>query len=391
MGQKRKCPKADVRTMKAIIVTPYYYPKIGGLENYARQLGIALKDIKKWEIVIVTSGDPKTGVTQEVVDGMKTYRLARWFKLSNTPINLLWPMQIRKIIKQEKPDLIVAHTPVPSMSDSAAIAAGRTPFVLIYHAATLLKDGLFIFNVIARVYRLMELISFMKAKRIIVVSDYVKEQLPTRIQNKVSVVPNSVWANEITIRGEQPRSSKFLFIGSLDKTHGWKGLDQIIKAVSIYKQSYTDSVQLLVMGEGDKLPEYRTMVRELNLENSVKFLGTKGGKEKDAIINDATAIIVYPTTSNDAFPTVILEAWAKGVPVISAKIGAITSLVDNYKTGYLVEASNPQALSEKMNEVTKSNTASRQAIAKASEISAVKNYTWERQAEVFSSLAKGLV
>ena len=39
--------------MKAIIVTPYYAPKIGGLENYARQLAIALRDLQGWDIVIV--------------------------------------------------------------------------------------------------------------------------------------------------------------------------------------------------------------------------------------------------------------------------------------------------------------------------------------------------
>src|SRR2546430_400729 len=109
--------------MKLMVVTPYYHPKIGGLENYARQLGIALKENEKWEVVVATSNHEGRASRIDSVDGMKVYRLGTWFKLSNTPVNPLWPLMMRRVIKAEKPDIILAHTPVPSMADAAGSTA----------------------------------------------------------------------------------------------------------------------------------------------------------------------------------------------------------------------------------------------------------------------------
>jgi len=92
--------------LKALVVAPYYQPKIGGLENFARQIAIALHDRKGWEIVIVASNHERHAETVGMVDGMKIYRLSPWFKFSNTPVNPLWPLHLKSIIRKEKPDII---------------------------------------------------------------------------------------------------------------------------------------------------------------------------------------------------------------------------------------------------------------------------------------------
>ena len=64
--------------MKIALLTPYYHPKIGGLEQYARQLALALQRKHGCEIVVITSGGRRTVV--EKVDGMLFYRSVVWFK-----------------------------------------------------------------------------------------------------------------------------------------------------------------------------------------------------------------------------------------------------------------------------------------------------------------------
>jgi glycosyltransferase involved in cell wall biosynthesis len=375
--------------MKVLVVTPYYHPKIGGLENYARQLGIALHDIKQWEIVIATSSNEGSATKMETVDGMKVYRLRTWFKLSNTPINLLWPFHIRKIIRSEKPDLILAHTPVPSMADAAALASGHTPFVLVYHASTLLKGDAFLFNLIARAYSLYERITLTRADRIIAVSDYVKTQLCKSLQAKTFVVPNAIWNDQIVQR-KQPVATDFLFIGSLDRTHSWKGLDLIIKSMEGFRRLHGDAFILTVMGGGNDRPRYESLVQELALTQNVIFLGAKTGEEKDDAIRKATALITYPTTANDAFPTVMLEAWAKGVPVVAAAIGPIPSLITDQQDGYLVAPHQPALLAETLQRIV-ADPVQRAKVADTALRRTRTAYTWERQADTVAAIAEDIL
>src|SRR5258706_8385452 len=107
--------------MKLLVVTPYFYPKIGGLENYAYNFCIGLKKRYKWDIVVITSNHKNKKDIVEKINGLKIYRLAPMFKLSNTPVNPFWYLKIKKILKSEKPNFINAHTPVPFIADMAAL------------------------------------------------------------------------------------------------------------------------------------------------------------------------------------------------------------------------------------------------------------------------------
>src|SRR5438876_7941039 len=99
--------------MKLLVVTPYFYPKIGGLENYAYNFCIGIKNKYKWDIVIVTSNHIEKKDKVEKINGLKIYRLSTLFKISNTPVNPFWFWNIKNIIQKEKPNVINVHTPVP--------------------------------------------------------------------------------------------------------------------------------------------------------------------------------------------------------------------------------------------------------------------------------------
>ena len=126
--------------LKVLIATPYFWPQIGGLENYARFLakGLAEADC---EVVVVCGDQDVRQPTREEIDGHVVWRLPVWRVISNTPINLAWWRHLRQIMRAEDPDVIDAHTPVPFMVDMVTWAAGRRPVVVTYHAATLFKPG----------------------------------------------------------------------------------------------------------------------------------------------------------------------------------------------------------------------------------------------------------
>jgi glycosyltransferase involved in cell wall biosynthesis len=305
-------------------------------------------------------------------------------KFSNTPVNPLWPFKLRAIIRRERPDVIIAHSPVPSMADAAAVAAGKTPFVLVYHAATLRKGGSLLFNVVAWVYGLFGRFTFARADRVVAVSGYVKDGFGARVQHKAVIVPNGVWAREVVARS-QPGGTDLLFIGSLDKTHAWKGLELIIRAVGIYKVAHGTGVRLTVMGDGNARHAYERLVTELGLGEDIAFVGAKTGAEKDAYIVRSDAVLQYPTSGNDAFPTVLLEAWAKGVPVIAAAMGPLPSIINDKLDGYLVTPNDPTALAAAIDSFVHTTAAERSRIAGAAAKRTAGYYTWEHHA---ASLAK---
>src|SRR3989344_5387095 len=126
--------------MKLMVVAPYFYPKIGGMENYAYNISKGLKEKYGWDVVIVTSNHVEKKYKEENLSGMKVYRLPYWFKISNTPINPFWYFELKKIIEKEKPQVINAHTPVPFMVDISALISNKNILFITYHMGSMLKN-----------------------------------------------------------------------------------------------------------------------------------------------------------------------------------------------------------------------------------------------------------
>lgn len=373
--------------MKAIVVTPYYSPKIGGLEIYAQQLNSALKKRKGWEIVVITSNHEGARTVVETVDGIKVYRLGRLLKFSNTPLNPFWPLRMKRIFRQEKPDVILTHTPVPSMADAARLAAGPIPLFVFYHAATLLKGDSKVFDTLATTYQTYERFLLAQARHIFPVSDFVREQFPYRFWEKSRVIPNAIWEKHIQSR-KQPDTNNFLFIGSLERTHAWKGLELILQALAICRTEFGSDATLTIMGDGNDRARYEALVAELDLKDAVTFTGNLRGSKKDATLKGARALVMYPTSANDAFPTVMLEAWAGAVPVISAGIGPMPTLINDGQDGILVRPHDASALAKALFDMTTRSAADRRTLALNAQKRVRTYYTWEKQADAVDAYVR---
>ena len=88
---------ASDRTIRVALVTPYYPPSVGGLERYTHREALALRDDPGFEVVVITTGTSRrTSVSHE--DGITVVRLAPWLKVSNSPVNGWWPVQLRRLL-----------------------------------------------------------------------------------------------------------------------------------------------------------------------------------------------------------------------------------------------------------------------------------------------------
>jgi glycosyltransferase involved in cell wall biosynthesis len=86
----------------------------------------------------------------------------------------------------------------------------------------------------------------------------------------------------------------------------------------------------------------------LKLSERVEFLGVLSGEEKFSAFRRAD-VFCFPTFHNcEAFPVVLLEAAACGLPVVSTRWRGIPSIVDEGQTGFLVEPHNSDAVADRL-------------------------------------------
>ena len=370
--------------MKVLIATPYFWPRGSGMENYARFLANGL--VEAGCEVVVVCGDPTVRhPVRTEGENYFVWRLPVWKVVSNTPVNMAWWLWLRRIIKTEQPDVINAHTPVPFMVDVVSWAAGRCPVVVTYHAATLFKPSSLMMKLITHGYLMVQWLTLTRANFIIAVSPYVREQL-TPWQKKTAVVANAVPG---VAEARMTAGTGLIFVNNLAPTHRWKGLDLLLDALAMLKSDGLD-VALTVVGDGADRKRYEQRVSDLSIADRVRFTGALGPPERDALIREAAALVVYSTTANDAFPTVMLEAWAQGTAVVAAAIGALPSLVDDGVTGVLVEPNNASALAECLRE-TLADPVRLTALAEAGRQLVMREYTWPRQVERTMAILKGLL
>jgi glycosyltransferase involved in cell wall biosynthesis len=107
-------------------------------------------------------------------------------------------------------------------------------------------------------------------------------------------------------------------------------------------RSRVPEVTLDVAGRGPLAPALQAYVRELGLEDAVRFLGFVS--PVGAAIEEA-AIVVVPSLG-EGFGMVALEAMERARPVIASSVGGLPEIVADGETGLVVPPGEAEALAE---------------------------------------------
>ncbi|MCW9064978.1 MAG: glycosyltransferase, partial [Ignavibacteriaceae bacterium] len=91
--------------------------------------------------------------------------------------------------------------------------------------------------------------------------------------------------------------------------------------------------KLILVGDGPDRSECERLVRQLDLQDKVKFLGKQDGLVE---ILSSADIFLIPSQS-ESFGLAALEAMACGLPVISSSVGGLPELVKHNETGFIAE------------------------------------------------------
>ncbi len=327
--------------MKIAIVSPYFFPKVGGLESYVYYVSKEL--IRNGhDVVVITSGEENS---TEKFDGLTVYRLKTTLVLSNTPIGFFWLYQMYRIFREERPDVISAHSPVPFIADIASLLStfSGIPFVLTYHAGSFKKDQ-FLADLITNVYsNTVERVMFHQAKKIIALNEFVQSETLKSYHKKVKLIKPGITLQNTQQTVKRTTRKRILFVGKLDRTHEWKGLSYLIQALPIILKEKLD-ISLTIVGGGDYLHFYKKLTEQLNIQPYVTFIGHVANGEMSEFYQSHD-LLVLPSYSNaESFGLVMIEAMKFGLPVVATTVGGIPFTIKDDVNGKLVEPKNPVAL-----------------------------------------------
>jgi len=149
----------------------------------------------------------------------------------------------------------------------------------------------------------------------------------------------------------RPDESVILQLGRMDPR---KGVDNVIRAIALLKNSLY-KIKLLIVGGESKGPNPATsgelerlqqIVTEEHIGDMVKF---EGRKNRELLKYYYSAADIFVTTPwYESFGITPVESMACGTPVLGANVGGIKYSVKDNETGFLIPPNDPEALAEKI-------------------------------------------
>ncbi|HET6403561.1 MAG TPA: glycosyltransferase family 4 protein [Candidatus Thermoplasmatota archaeon] len=308
--------------------------------------------------------------------------------------------RVRDALRDPSTDLVHYHVSIPGMSAWAALAKARTrsrkPMVLhmwnpwfdpndMHTNAG--KEAMYhrLFNGSATTT------PFLGAfERIVVSSEYQREQLARRGYNDVTVIPNGVDLDhyqpapadstrrnarrELNLPVDQ---TLLLYYGHLTP---WKGVRVLVEALPKAFEENPDARLVIARTHyGKDEQALKTRLRELGLQDRVHFLGIC---EVPLLLQAVDAGVVPATAAvgTACHPNVVLEYHSAGVPIVASRVGSIPEAVDDGRTGLLANPGDPNDLGEKLQRLL-ADADMRRRMGDAARRRAESTFDWRHIAE----------
>jgi len=146
-------------------------------------------------------------------------------------------------------------------------------------------------------------------------------------EDRISVKPNFLDGDPGPGSGD---GDYVLFVGRLSDEKGVACLLQAWKALR-------PNLRLIIVGDGPLAP----MVKDCaSKDPTVQWLGFLHRTEILDLMGRALAL-VFPSVWFEAFPLVLAEAFAKGLPVIASNLGSMAEIIAHRRTGLLFAPGSP--------------------------------------------------
>ena len=242
------------------------------------------------------------------------------------PISELSIKEIKRVIREQKPDIIHAHDMRASFV--AACACGKIPLISHIHNNNFDSRGI-------SAKSIAYLAAAARARHIFWVSQSSLDGYAFHkwFKNKSTVLYNIIDIDSLYKRmGKDSNQYEYdvIYVGRLTYQKDPQRMIRIFEKV----KGLFPSVRMAVVGTGDLEEETKALCNEMNLQNNVQFLGFQSNPLK--MLHDSKVMIM--TSRWEGTPMCALEAMALGVPIVSTPTDGLCELIADGENGYLCDS-----------------------------------------------------
>jgi glycosyltransferase involved in cell wall biosynthesis len=133
-----------------------------------------------------------------------------------------------------------------------------------------------------------------------------------------------------------------IIVGTACRLKKEKGVFELLRAFHRLCGRYPD-LKLMYVGDGLEREALKSESRALNLEDRVIFTGFREDMEK---LYASMDLFILPSTCEEAFGRVLIEAMASGKPVIATETGGIPEIITDQVNGLLIPRKDELAISD---------------------------------------------
>lgn len=132
-------------------------------------------------------------------------------------------------------------------------------------------------------------------------------------------------------------------IGYMGQFHPIKGIMQFVSAIPLILAENKEA-EFIMIGDGELFAEIQKMISINNLKNNIRLTGWVQPENVPDLLNEVK-LLVLPSFS-EGLPGSLRDAMACGTIVLATAVGGIPDLVKDGETGFILENSSPECITQ---------------------------------------------
>ncbi len=196
-------------------------------------------------------------------------------------------------------------------------------------------------------------------------------------ERHVEVIPNGINIDRLTPKGpkigrwQEDGKKTILFAGRHDPR---KGIEYLLQAYALLKQSGKDNIKLKITGEGQETQNLKQLTSYLNVSD-VQFLGVLPREELIKAYRSAD-LFVSPAIGGEGFGRTLAEALACGTLVVGSDINGYREVIGGQSFARMAKPENAHDLSLKIWEFLSLPDEERQKLEEQASLYVMRRFAW---------------
>jgi phosphatidylinositol alpha-mannosyltransferase len=335
--------------MRICQVSDTYLPTPGGIPEHMYHLSKELRRRGHYVRVLTANFRGTASITMhsDSDDEQFIHRIGRGVIIPSNrsyarlTVDLHLGHRVKKFFLEEKFDIVHIHGSLSPGLPLSAIKESRCTTIATFHSEHKSSAGYRLFQKFLLTY-------FRRIHGIIAVSESARDSMAKYFPGDYRLIPNGVNTDIFTPAAETiplfaNSRPTILFMGRFEPR---KGLIYLLKALPIIKRAIPD-IQCIVVGAGPFGYSYYSKFLDKSVADDVHFPGLVAGPERPRYYATCD-VFCAPSTGNESFGIVLLEAMAVGKPVVASDINGYRNVLADGIEGLLSTPCDEQGIADRI-------------------------------------------